>query len=115
MTGDVEKFVSIQPRQINLRGFKGDSIQGSVTIVPEKKYPFKIVNVRAKDGKFIKFQVEEKQGLNGIQYTLNVENLKTEAGRYFDIITLKTDSKLKSELNVRVYGHLQERKGKASN
>lgn len=83
--------------------------------MPEKKYPFKIVDVKAKNGQFIKFQVDEKQGPNGIQYTLVVENLKTEEGRYFDIITLKTDSKLKSELNVRVYGNLQARKSKTNN
>ena len=115
MTGDVLKFVTIKPRQVNLRGFKGDLIKSSVTIFPEKNFPFKIISARAKDGKQIKFKLEEKQGPNGIQYMLNVENLKTEAGRFFDIITLKTDSKLKSELNVRVYGNVQERKSKASN
>ena len=115
ISGDVEKFVTIKPRQVNLRGTEGDSIKGSVTIVPEKKYPFKIISSRAKNGKLIKFDVKEKQGPDGIQYVLNVENLKTDAGRYFDIITLKTDSKFKSELNVRVYGNLRERKKKAGN
>ncbi len=93
-----------------MRGTVGDLVQSIVTIVPEKKYPFKILNLRAKDGKYIKYQLEETKESNTIAYRLNIENLKTEAGRYYDSIILETDSKIRPQLSVKVYGYLRPRK-----
>jgi hypothetical protein len=110
ISGPVEKFVTIRPQHVSLRGIAGDSIKGQVTIIPEKKYPFKILDVRAKDGKNINFQLDEVNKSNGQTYELKVENLREKTGRYYDTIILKTDSKVRPELNVRVYGYLQTRK-----
>jgi hypothetical protein len=110
ISGQVEKFVTIRPQHANMRGFVGDPIKATVTIIPEKKYPFKILNLRAKDGKYIKYQLEETKESDTTVYKLIVENLKTDAGRYYDSIILKTDSKIRPELNVRVYGYLRPRK-----
>ena len=110
ITGQVERFVTIRPQHANMRGFVGDPIKGSVTIIPEKKYPFKILNLRAKDGKYIKYQLEETKESDTTAYRLNIENVKTDAGRYYDAIILETDSKIRPQLNVRVYGYLRARK-----
>jgi hypothetical protein len=110
ISGDVERFVTIQPPSLRLSGFAGEAIKGSVTIIPEKKYPFKIVNVRAKDGKYISFQLEQTKQSEASAYELKVENLKQDAGRYFDSIMLETDSKMQPQLDVRVYGYLLPRK-----
>jgi len=110
ISGPVEKFVTIRPQHVSLRGIAGDSIKGQVTIIPEKKYPFKILDVQAKDGKNINFQLDEVKKTNGRAYELKVENLREKSGRYYDTIILKTDSKVRPELNVRVYGYLQTRK-----
>jgi hypothetical protein len=110
ISGQVEKFVTIRPQHANMRGFVGDPIKATVTIIPEKKYPFKILNLRAKDGKYIKYQLEETKESDTTVYKLIVENLKTDAGRYYDSIILETDSKIRPELNVRVYGYLRPRK-----
>jgi hypothetical protein len=110
ITGSVEKFVSIRPKHVSLRGYAGDAIKGKVTITPEKKYPFSILDARAQNGKNIHFQLDEISKNGGRGYELKVENLKQKAGRYYDTIILKTDSKIRPELNVRVYGYLRERK-----
>jgi hypothetical protein len=110
LSGQVEKFVTIRPQQANMRGIVGDPIKSTVTIIPEKSYPFKIINMRAKDGKNIKYQLEETTASDATVYRLNIENLKTDAGRYYDTIILETDSKIRPQLNVRVYGHLRPRK-----
>jgi hypothetical protein len=110
ITGQVEKFVTIRPKHINLRGYTGDSIKGSVSVIPEKKYPFKILNVSAKDGNNIKFQLEEVELSANGAYELKVENLKQDTGRYFDTIILETDSEIRPQLSVRVYGNLRPRK-----
>ena len=110
ISGQVEKFVTIRPQNANMRGIVGDPIKGSVTIIPEKKYPFKILNLRAKDGKYIKYQLEEIKESDTTAYTLNIENQKTDAGRYYDSIILETDSKVRPQINVRVYGYIRPRK-----
>ena len=110
ISGDVERFVTIRPSNISLRGFVGEPIKSSVSIIPEKKYPFKIVGIRAKDGKYINFQLQEIKQSETIAYELKVENLKQDTGRYFDSIILETDSKIKPQLDVRVYGFLRPRK-----
>ena len=110
ISGQVETFVTIRPKHANMRGIVGDPIKGTVTIIPEKKYPFKIINLRAKDGKNIKYQLEETMVSDTTAYKLNIENLKTDAGRYYDAIILETDSKIRPQLSVRVYGYLRPRK-----
>jgi hypothetical protein len=110
VSGPVEKFATIRPQHISLRGFAGDPIKGQVSIIPEKKYPFKILGVRAKDGRNIKFQLDEAKNSKGQVYELKVENLREKKGRFYDTIILKTDSKVRPELNVRVYGYLRVRK-----
>ena len=110
ISGPVEKFVTIRPQHANIRGIVGEPIKGTVTIIPEKKYPFKILNLRAKDGKYIRYQLEETKESDTTAYKLNIENLKTEAGRYYDSIILETDSKIRPQLLVRVYGYLRPRK-----
>ena len=109
ISGLVEKFVTIIPRTVSLRGFVGDSIKKSVSIIPEKKYDFKITKVRARNGKYINFKLEEVKGAGRTEYSLTVENLRTEVGRYSDSIILETDSKIRPEVNLRVYGNLRQR------
>jgi len=109
VSGPVEKFATIRPKHISLRGYAGDPIKGQVSIISEKKYPFKILDARAQDGKNIKFQLDEVKKSNGPAYELKVENLREKTGRYYDTIILKTDSKVRPELKVRVYGNLRAR------
>ena len=110
ISGQVEKFVTIRPKHLSLRGYAGDPIKGVVTIIPEKKYPFKILDAQAKDGKNINIQLNEVKKSGGQAYELKVENLSQKTGRYFDTVILKTDSKVRPELNVVVYGYLRDRK-----
>jgi hypothetical protein len=109
ISGPVEKFATIRPKHVSLRGYAGDPIKGQVSIISEKKYPFKILDARAQDGKNIKFQLDEVKKSNGPAYELTVENLLEKTGRYYDTIILKTDSKVRPELKVRVYGNLRAR------
>jgi len=92
-----------------LRGFTGEQIKTKVTIIPEEKYPFKVLKVRARNGRDIRFQLEEENKEEGLQYALIVENQRTQKGRYFDVITLETDSQIRPTLDVRVYGDLMPR------
>ena len=108
ISGSVDKFVTIRPKRVKLRGVVGEAIKRKVTITPEKKYPFKIVNVRAKDGKEIHFELSEEKNEKGPFYALLIENKRLEKGRYFDMITLETDSHIQPKLSIRVYGDLRQ-------
>jgi hypothetical protein len=107
ITGKVESFATIRPKHINLRGYAGDSLTAKVSITPATQYPFKILKVSAKDGKNIKFRLDEVQGSANGAYELQVENLKQDTGRYIDMIFLDTDSKVRPQLSIRVYGNLR--------
>jgi hypothetical protein len=41
---------------------------------------------------------------------LTVENTKNKKGRFFDIIYLKTNSKIRPEIKISLYGNIKERK-----
>jgi len=110
ISGQVENFATIRPQHVSLRGQAGDSITDTVTIIPEKKYPFKILEAKAQSGKNISVQLNENKNSNGATYQLKIENTSQISGRYYDTIILRTDSEIKPELNVKVYGYLRERK-----
>jgi len=92
-----------------LRGFAGDQIIKTVKIIPEEKYPFKIGGDRTIQTKNIRYELEEVNRSKKIEYVLTVVNLKKEKGRYFDTIKLKTDSKIRPEIKIRVYGNINDR------
>ena len=109
ITGDVEKFATVEPKSVRLNGLVGDELSASVKIIPEKKYPFKITSVRAKNGKFITVKVDELDTPQEKGYLLTIDNLKNEKGRYYDTVFLKPDNKALSELSVRVYGNIKDK------
>ena len=79
-------------------------------IVPEEKNPFKILKATARRGTDIEYELVQRDPAQGGGYTLLVENKKIDKGRYHDVITLTTDSQIKSQIRVRVYGNIIERK-----
>jgi hypothetical protein len=108
ISGDVEKFANITPNKLILRGNAGEPISGSVTVLPDPKYPFKILETKAKNGTDIQARIEIKQENNTTSFIVTVENLKKDPGRYYDVVTLKTDSLVKPELQLGVYGQILE-------
>jgi len=105
--GPVDKFATINPRMLNLRGNVGEALEGTVVIVPDEKYPFKVVSVAAKEGKHIRIALSETREGGRAAYALIVKNLKKEDDSYSDTVVLKTHSKLQPELDVRVYTYLR--------
>jgi hypothetical protein len=104
--GAVEKFVTIRPKRVRLSGPAGDPINASVDIIPEKKYAFKIVEARAKNGEYIAVSIKEEKRPEGTGYVLTVQNLKKDKGRYVDTILLKTTSTIRSTIQIRVFGQI---------
>ncbi len=60
--GPVDKFATINPRMLNLRGNVGEALEGTVVIVPDEKYPFKVVSVAGQGGQAYPDCPERNQG-----------------------------------------------------
>jgi len=112
ISGNVEKFVNINPKRVYLRGFSGTQIKTSVSIIPVEKYPFKIIEAKAINGKYISYKIEEDVSSKANAYILTIENEKKEKGSYFDTIDLKTDSTIQPLLKIRIYGNILPRQQK---
>jgi hypothetical protein len=108
VSGSVIKFATIEPQYIRLYGAVGSPIKQSITIIPEASYPFKIIDASAQSGRDIRFELKEEKAPNNVRYVLTVENLKKDAGRYYDTIQLKTDSKVKPNISISVYGRIMQ-------
>ncbi|GAB6906604.1 hypothetical protein JCM12296A_24390 [Desulfosarcina cetonica] len=106
ITGSVRNFVKVQPSFARLVGPVGSEIKKAITITREKAFPFRIVDVKARNGKDIAFDLKELQAPEGDGYRLTVENKKTAAGRYADTLILTTDSTIKPTINVPIYGQI---------
>jgi len=93
---------------VKLEGTVGEEIKRTITITANEKYPFKIINARVKVGKDISYELKEVKNSGGGKYSLSVKNLKTQRGRYDDLIYLKTDKHPLPEIMVRVQGNITD-------
>ena len=104
--GHVNIFVKLIPRRIYFRGSADKILKAKVKIIPQKKYPFKIIGTEVLNKKHIKYKLEKIENDNLYEYELTVENLKKTKGRYFDMILLKTDSKIRPKIKIPVTGFI---------
>jgi hypothetical protein len=109
MQGDVDLFATITPAYLRLLGNVGEKISAEAVILLSENYPFKILSAKALNGQNINFNLEKNQKKDKPGYTITVENLMDHQGRYYDTIQLKTDSKFKPFLTVKVYGNIVEK------
>jgi hypothetical protein len=114
ITGKVKAFAKVAPRYARLNGAVGTPVNAVVRITPTADYPFKITEVKVRSGRYITYDLAQPSAETKGAYLLTVTNTKKKAGRYADTITLKTDSKVRSELKVGVYGYLSDPSKKAA-
>ncbi len=101
--------MTLSQNSVFLRGSVKTVLKKTVTITPQKKYPFKIVAVETKKSGNIATKLEAIHSTVPTTYKLTVTNLKQNKGRYVESVTLKTDSPVRSEIKIRVYGHISEK------
>ncbi|MEA2059962.1 MAG: hypothetical protein U9P10_05470 [Thermodesulfobacteriota bacterium] len=90
-----------------MQGNPENEIQSIVKIIPEKKYPFSITNVSARNGKMLTHTLKNIENKSENGYLLTVKNLKKTSGTYFDLITLTTDSDIQPEIKINVMANLK--------
>lgn len=104
--GNVKQFVTISPNRIRMTGQVGNEIKSKVSIIPQADYPFKILEVKTEKPDNIRVEMETVQKETVTEYLLTVVNLKQAKIRYADNIILKTDSPVRPELKINVYGNI---------
>ena len=111
VAGQVDRFVTMTPRVVRFNGNVGEVMKATVSIVPEAQYPFSIKKVRAHRGEFVKYSLAESVSEDGKKrFSLTVENTKTDAGAYYDVIILETDSSIQPEMKLNVMARLTDPK-----
>jgi len=108
VSGMVEKFVTIEPRMVRFEGKPGQLKKSSVTIIPEKKYPFIIIKSQAQVGEWIEYALEPWEDVEKKGYRVTVINQKETPGTYRDAIILKTDSSIQPEIRINIFARLME-------
>jgi hypothetical protein len=98
----------VNPKVARLVGKAGELIQTDVTITPPPINQFNITDVSVKDGKHIRFNMKPDSESDTQKFILHISNIKPDPGRYFDKITLKTDSLISPEIDIRVFGIIRE-------
>ncbi|NOX35235.1 MAG: hypothetical protein GXP56_16150 [Deltaproteobacteria bacterium] len=102
VTGQVEKVADINPASVYMNGKPGDTLEAVVNITPSEKYKFSILGMKQKINTRIKATlIEPVKGKKTWQ--IKIKSTSDKAKDLYDVLTLKTDSKYKPELTIRVY------------
>jgi len=104
VTGLVERVVDIKPVYVYLTGKQGDTLETVVTITPAEKYLFSILEMTQKINTKIHARLIEPEGDKKSWQTSD----KPEQS--YDVLTLKTDSRYKPTLTIRVYVNFLKKK-----
>jgi hypothetical protein len=108
VSGMVEKFADIRPKQVRLTGKVGEPVTAVAEIVPRPDHPFKIKNIRAMKGRHIQFSLANKAASGSTIYELTITSTRQDAGSISDVIYLDTDSPIRPTLQVTVSGTIIE-------
>ncbi len=90
-----------------MQGYGVVDLRQSALIVPEPRFPFTITKIKSRQGdRFVGLELEEIRHNDRPAYRLTAINHQKEPGRYYETITLDTDSKIQPQLYVHVYGNI---------
>lgn len=95
------------PDRVAFTGHVGEKLSQIVVITPESGKPFKIIKVSAMKGTDLQYELKEEKRFDKKVYLLTVTNTRQEPGRYFDRISLKTDSKIIGTISIMVSANLK--------
>lgn len=108
IAGKVMRFVTVIPNSVQLSGPAGTPMTAVVRILPEPEFPFTVLSVAPQKGEYIRCDLQRVTESGRPVYLLQVENLKPDKGRYHDVVLVKTDSAIRPEIKISIFGNLYE-------
>ena len=117
MSGQVAAFAIIEPRLVRLTGKIGEELQGVVNISPADGQDFDITGHHFQNGDNLGVTLEKigeaigettgnKTAGEKKQWKVTITNTSKNLGRYYDVLSLKTNSRIQPELKIRVFGNI---------
>ncbi|MCF8069288.1 MAG: hypothetical protein K9L30_11945 [Desulfobacterales bacterium] len=105
---DVDKVVSISPQFVRINGKVSQKLSAKVTIAPTEKYAFSIISseIIGNGEENILVDITSLSRPSGTSYILTIDNIKATPGSYLDTILLRTDSEVRPEIEIKVYGNI---------
>ncbi len=113
VTGTVERVVTIKPKSVYLQGTQGETLETMIEITPSQKYQFSILGLKQKKNTDIKTSLIAPEG-DKKSWQISVKAESDKAGQIYDLLILKTDSKYKPSIAIRVYAKFAEKKESGS-
>jgi hypothetical protein len=113
ISGKVARFVTVIPASVQFSGPVGTPMTAVVRILPEPEYPFTVLSIAPQKGVYIRCDLQRVTESGRPVYLVNVENLKADKGRYHDVVLVKTDSGIRPEIKISIFGNLYERPPKS--
>jgi hypothetical protein len=104
VSGTVETFADIRPKHMQLSGRVGEPVTAVAEITPRPDRPFKIKNIRAMNGRHIRFSLADKMAAGKTIYEITITSTRLDAGSISDVIYVDTDSPIRPTLQVTVFG-----------
>ena len=104
VSGMVEKFAEIRPARVRLSGRVDELVTAVAEIVPRPDYPFNIKNIRAMNGRHIRFSLANKTAAGKTIYEITITSTRLDAGSISDVVYVDTDSPIRPTLQVTVFG-----------
>jgi hypothetical protein len=112
ISGQVARFVTVVPNSVQFSGPVDTQLTTIVRILPEPQFPFKVLSIAPQKGDHIRCDLQQVTESGRPVYLVTVENLKADKGRYHDVVLVKTDSRIRPEIKISVFGNLYERSPK---
>jgi hypothetical protein len=101
MEGHVDPILIIEPKRVTLSGNAGETLETEITISHDKRHPLKVLSAESKKGN-ISVKLEDVEGSNPEKYKVKITSLKKEKGKFSDYVSLKTDSDIYPDKQIRV-------------
>jgi len=108
ISGKVDRFATVTPSSVQFSGLVGAEMAAVVRIIPEPQYPFTVLSITPQKGDSIRCSFQQVTESGRPVYLVHVENLKTDKGRYYDVVLVKTDSRIRPEIKISIYGNLYD-------
>ena len=105
VSANVERIATVTPEVVHFVGDPGKNLETTVHILPSDRYDFSLKDQVVPAMKNVQ-AVLKLSNTGKKAWDLVVTNTRTTAGRYYEVITLATDSTVQPELKIRVFGNL---------
>lgn len=100
--GPVEKVVDIKPPSVYMQGKPGDVLEKVISITPSPKYPLSILEIRKVNKTPIQADLV-KPDADGDPWEIHIKAASGQVQTFYDVLQVKTDSKLVPLFAIRVY------------